>query len=127
MRPPTQAALLFRVQFTRSPKSRKCSNALCQEHRGASISFARRWCAFRLVVVDALQAKAVRTVLQSWFGPSPIFLSSFECSLTPPQSPVTIASCGDLLLPSSQYDAAFEIQAERIQAVLAPGPNVAAT
>jgi hypothetical protein len=27
------------------------------------------------------------------------------CSLTPPQSPVTIASCGDLLLPSSQYDA----------------------
>jgi hypothetical protein len=27
------------------------------------------------------------------------------CSLTPPQSPVTIASCGDLLLPSSHYDA----------------------
>jgi len=27
------------------------------------------------------------------------------CSLTPPQSPVTIASCGDLLLPSSEYDA----------------------
>jgi hypothetical protein len=26
------------------------------------------------------------------------------CSLTPPQSPVTIASCGDLLLPSSKYD-----------------------
>jgi hypothetical protein len=26
------------------------------------------------------------------------------CSLTPPQSPVTIASCGDLLLPSSHYD-----------------------
>jgi hypothetical protein len=32
--------------------------------------------------------------------PSP----NVPCSLTPPQSPVTIASCGDLLLPSSQYD-----------------------
>jgi hypothetical protein len=26
------------------------------------------------------------------------------CSPTPPQSPITIASCGDLLLPSSHYD-----------------------
>jgi hypothetical protein len=32
--------------------------------------------------------------------PSP----NVPCSLTPPQSPVTIASCGDLLLPSSHYD-----------------------
>src|SRR5260370_16802553 len=28
---------------------------------------------------------------------------SVPSSLPPPQSPVTIASCGDLLLPSSQY------------------------
>src|SRR5260221_13567555 len=27
-----------------------------------------------------------------------------RCPLPPPQSPVTIASCGDLLLPSSHYD-----------------------
>ena len=30
---------------------------------------------------------------------------NMPCSLTPPQSPATFASCGDLLLPSSHYDA----------------------
>ena len=37
------------------------------------------------------------------------------CSLTPPQSPVTIASCGDLLLPSSQYDElALEVETQHV-------------
>src|ERR1700757_4341744 len=38
-------------------------------------------------------------------GSSMLPFLNVPCSLTPPQSPVTIASCGDLLLPSSQYDA----------------------
>jgi hypothetical protein len=38
-------------------------------------------------------------------GSSMLPFPNVPCSLTPPQSPVTIASCGDLLLPSSQYDA----------------------
>src|ERR1700686_4145424 len=38
-------------------------------------------------------------------GSSTLPFPNVPCSLTPPQSPVTIASCGDLLLPSSQYDA----------------------
>jgi hypothetical protein len=37
-------------------------------------------------------------------GSSMLPFPNVPCSLTPPQSPVTIASCGDLLLPSSQYD-----------------------
>src|SRR5258708_8751566 len=37
-------------------------------------------------------------------GSSILPFPNVPCSLTPPQSPVTIASCGDLLLPSSQYD-----------------------
>src|ERR1700675_4599443 len=38
-------------------------------------------------------------------GSSMLPFPNVPCSLTPPQSPVTIASCGDLLLPCSQYDA----------------------
>src|SRR5258708_275292 len=38
-------------------------------------------------------------------GSSMLPFPNVPCSLTPPQSPVTIASCGDLLLPPSQYDA----------------------
>src|ERR1700726_5094387 len=38
-------------------------------------------------------------------GSSMLPFPNVPCSPTPPQSPVTIASCGDLLLPSSQYDA----------------------
>src|ERR1700692_2609971 len=38
-------------------------------------------------------------------GSSMLPFLNVPCSPTPPQSPVTIASCGDLLLPSSQYDA----------------------
>src|ERR1700726_3009608 len=38
-------------------------------------------------------------------GSSMLPFPNVPSSLTPPQSPVTIASCGDLLLPSSQYDA----------------------
>src|SRR5580692_9054511 len=38
-------------------------------------------------------------------GSSMLPFPNVPCSLTPPQSPVTIASCGDLLLPSSRYDA----------------------
>ena len=37
-------------------------------------------------------------------GSSMLPFPNVPCSLTPPQSPVTIASCGDLLLPSSHYD-----------------------
>jgi hypothetical protein len=37
-------------------------------------------------------------------GSSMLPFPNLPCSLTPPQSPVTIASCGDLLLPSSHYD-----------------------
>src|SRR5450759_5235755 len=36
-------------------------------------------------------------------GSSMLPFPNVPCSLTPPQSPVTIASCGALLLPSSQY------------------------
>jgi hypothetical protein len=38
-------------------------------------------------------------------GSSMLPFPNVPCSQTPPQSPVTIASCGDLLLPSSHYDA----------------------
>src|ERR1700722_1914573 len=38
-------------------------------------------------------------------GSSRLPFPNVPSSLPPPQSPVTIASCGDLLLPSSQYDA----------------------
>src|SRR3984885_4714461 len=37
-------------------------------------------------------------------GSSMLPFPNVPCYPTPPQSPVTIASCGDLLLPSSQYD-----------------------
>ena len=37
-------------------------------------------------------------------GSSMLPFPSVPCSLTPPQSPATIALCGDLLLPSSHYD-----------------------
>src|SRR5258708_5518838 len=37
-------------------------------------------------------------------GSSMLPFPNVPCSLPPPQSPVTIASCGDLLLPSSHYD-----------------------
>lgn len=38
-------------------------------------------------------------------GSSMLPFPNVPCSLTPPQSPATFASCGDLLLPSSHYDA----------------------
>ena len=47
-----------------------------------------------------LRAKTAVDLSGSLMLPSP----NVPCSLTPPQSPVTIASCGDLLLPSSHYD-----------------------
>jgi hypothetical protein len=37
-------------------------------------------------------------------GSSMLPFPNVPCSLTPPQSPATFASCGDLLLPSSHYD-----------------------
>ena len=47
-----------------------------------------------------LRAKTAVDLSGSSMLPSP----NVPCSLTPPQSPATIASSGDLLLPSSHYD-----------------------
>ena len=75
---------------TTSESDFHCSVCLSQE------------CSIRPAYSARFPPRAETTVDLS--GSSMLPFPNVPCSLTPPQSPVTIASCGDLLLPSSQYD-----------------------
>ena len=59
-------------------------------------------CSISVGILDLLCRQTKTTTDLS--GPSTLPVPNMPCSLTPPQSPATIARCGGLLLPSRHYD-----------------------